>query len=197
VKTLPLPRFLASAALLLVATNVAARTETLEIPLDILAGDQPWSEQTLDFDAGGALAGLHEARLRVTGECGDQIWVFCMNFQFWSALPGDLEIGLYGEPGGPALDRISHAFPPGPPAPVTLEWAFDLADPGDLEAIADGTGRIVLADPATMFFSDEAGGFVCPVGPPCALESASLILVFEEFVAVSPTIWGTVKSLYR
>jgi len=174
----------------------SARAEVLEVPLDVMTGAVSWDEQQLDFEVGGVLVGLSRVSVRLVGECGDLIYVTCMNMQYAGTWPGILELSLFGTAGEPAIDMISHRFPSGPDAPVNLEWTFDLSAPGALDSLADGIGRLVLTDPASMF-DPGSGIFVCPADIVCALESVTLIMEYSLLVGQEASTWGNVKAMYR
>ena len=58
-----LPWVIMACAFFLPRQSIVAAT--LELPLAVPAGEEPWGEQVIDFDAGMTLPGLSEVRLRL------------------------------------------------------------------------------------------------------------------------------------
>ena len=63
-----LPWVIMACAFFLPRQSVVAAT--LELPLTLPAGEEPWSEQIIDFDTGMELPGLSEVRLHLKGAGG-------------------------------------------------------------------------------------------------------------------------------
>lgn len=172
----------------------ASVATTLELPLVMQADQEPWGEQIIDFDAGTPLDDLQEVRLRLTGEGGGQPYLACMDWRFCCTMSGMITVGLHGDSEGLNLDGLDHSFGTGARENFDLEWTFSIADFTPLE---DGAGRLIIDDPAKMFFSNSFGNFVCPTGNGCVIDSATLIFEFGDIVPVHDTTWGTMKAIYR
>jgi hypothetical protein len=172
-------------------TSVAA---TLELPLAITADQEPWSEQVIDFDAGMPLDDLREVRLRLAGAGGGQPYLACMDYRYCCTLSGIIGVGLHGDSDGLNLDGLVHTFGTGAREDFDLEWTFTITDFSSLE---DGVGRLIVDDPAKMFYSNSFNNFVCPTGNGCVIDGATLIFEYGDIVPVDGTTWGALKAIYR
>ena len=109
-------------------------------------------------------------------------------------MSGIITIGLHGDSEGLNLDGLSHSFGTGVRENFDLEWTCSITDFSSLE---DGAGRLIIDDPAKMFFSNSFGNFVCPTGNGCLIATATLIFEYGDTVPAEGTTWGALKAIYR